>query len=99
MNLKSIAKKTLRLIYTARKTNLGGITFKEADTVVWVKIWGLSFFSEDDFVFSMGIINALSQSGVKFNVRFTTKIGKFRNKKVYFAYSRGVDPYRFSNYT
>lgn len=99
MNLKRIAKKLLRLIYILRRTNFSGVTFKETDTVLWMKIWGSAYFGEDDFAFSMGLLNALSASGTKFNVRFTTKIGKLRNKKVYFAYSRGVDPFHFSNYT
>ncbi len=99
MKIKTLVKHTLRLFYIARKTSFRGVTFKKANTIVWLKVWGVNFFSEDDFVYSFGIINALSRSGARFNIRFTTKIGKFQNVKVYFAYSRGVDPFYFYNYT
>jgi len=87
------------LIYLIRKTNFKGLTFKKTDTIVWMKIWGLKFFKEDEFIDYMGIVNALSDNGIKFNISTTNKIGKFNNKTIYLRYSRGMDPFKFSNYT
>ena len=52
------------LIYLIRKTNFKGLTFKKTDTIVWMKIWGLKFFKEDEFIDYMGIVNALSDNGI-----------------------------------
>jgi len=87
------------LIYLIRKTNFKGLSFKKTDTIVWMKIWGLKFFKEDEFIDYMGIVNALSDNGIKFNISTTNKIGKFNNKTIYLRYSRGMDPFKFSNYT
>lgn len=94
-----LIKYSLMLIYLFKKTNLKGFTLKETDNIVWMKIWGIKFFKEDEFVDYMGIINSLSNSGVKFNISITNKIGKFTNKNIYLRYSRGLDPFKFSNYT
>ena len=94
-----LIKYFLLLVYLFRKTNLKGLTFKETNTVVWMKIWGIKFFKEDEFVDYMGIMNALSNQGIRFNISTTNKIGKFSNKHIYIRYSRGMDPFEFSNYT
>ncbi len=94
-----LIKYFLMLVYLFRKTNLKGLTLKQTDTVVWMKIWGIKFFKEDEFIDYMGIINALSNQGIRFNISISNKIGKFSNKNIYLRYSRGLDPFEFSNYT
>jgi len=89
----------VRLIYMLVKVNLKGWSRKEQDHVVWVKIWGLRYFLVAESVNTLGIINALSEAGVKFNIRFGNNIGGLFKKRVYFAFSRRNDPYKFRNYT
>jgi glutathione synthase/RimK-type ligase-like ATP-grasp enzyme len=94
-----LIKYTLMLVYVFRKTSFKGFTLKKTDNIVWMKIWGLKFFKEDEFIDYMGIINALSNNGKKFNISITNKIGQFSKKNIYIRYSRGLDPFEFSNYT
>lgn len=87
------------LIYLFRKTSFKGLTLKKTDNIVWMKIWGIRFFKEDEFIDYMGTINSLSNHGIKFNISITNKIGRFSNKNIYLRYSKGLDPFKFSNYT
>jgi len=87
------------LIYLFRKTSFKGFTLKETDNIVWMKIWGIKFFKDDEFIHYMGVIDSLSNKGVKFNISISNKIGRFSNKNVYVRYSRELDPFKFSNYT
>jgi glutathione synthase/RimK-type ligase-like ATP-grasp enzyme len=94
-----LIKYTLMLIYLVRKTSFKGFTFRETDNIVWMKIWGLKLFKEDEFIDYMAVIDSLSRHGVKFNISVTNKIGRFSKKNIFLRYSRGLDPFKFSNYT
>jgi len=94
-----IIKYSLLIIYLFKKTNFKGLTLKNSDNIVWMKIWGIKFFKDDQFIDYMGIINALSNNGVKFRLSFTGRIGKFSHKNIYLRYSSKLDPFRFGNYT
>jgi len=94
-----IIKYSLLLIYLFRKTNFKGITLKPTDNIIWMKIWGLKFFKEDEFIHYLGLINSLSNKKIKFNISINNKIGRFNNKNIYLRYSRELDPFKFSNYT
>ncbi len=94
-----LIKYCLLLIYLLRKTNLSGFTVRKTDNIIWMKIWGFKFFKEDEFIDYMAIMNSLSNHGIKFNIIITNKVGQFSNKNVFLRYSRGVDPFKFSNYT
>ncbi len=98
MTATSLIKNFIRLIYLVRKTNFSGVTSKECSHLVWAKIWGIKFFSEDEFVHSLAQIHALSARGIKFNIRFNNKIGGYQNKKIFLSYSREIDPFKFHNY-
>jgi glutathione synthase/RimK-type ligase-like ATP-grasp enzyme len=87
-----------RFVYLFRKTNFKGLSLHEQENVVWVYIFGRSFFFSDELVNTCAIINALSTRGIKFNIKTGRKIGKAHNKKVFFTYSRKYDAYNFSGY-
>jgi glutathione synthase/RimK-type ligase-like ATP-grasp enzyme len=99
MTPSSVFKNVLRFVYAVRKTNYAGVTFKSTNIVVWAKIWSIKFFAHDEFVQAMAQINALSDLGLKFNVRFGTRIGDCDRKNVIVNYSRKIDPFKFKNYT
>lgn len=94
-----ILRHILRFLYTVRRTSFKGYTRKDTDNIVWLKIRGLKFFREDQFVDYMALINALSTHGIKFNISFTTKLGKYNHKNIFLRYSKKLDPFVFSNYS
>lgn len=97
--LTKLVRYLLRFFYLIRKTNFSGFTWQKSENIVWLKIGGLKFFREDQFVDYMALINALSNEGLKFNISLSNKkLGRYSHKNVYLRFSRKFDPFGFSNY-
>ena len=88
-----------RFLYLINKTSFRGFSISPAENVVWMKIWGIKFFKEDHFSQYMGLIDALSRRGEKFNIKFSYKLGDLRNRRVFLRYSRHLCPFGFVNYS
>jgi glutathione synthase/RimK-type ligase-like ATP-grasp enzyme len=99
MFLAKIIRHSLRFFYVIRKTSFKGLTSEKTDNIVWLKINGLKFFREDQFVDYMALIHSLSSNGFKFKLSLTTNLGKYSYKNVFFRYSKKLDPFQFGNYT
>jgi glutathione synthase/RimK-type ligase-like ATP-grasp enzyme len=99
MNLYSIPKVIVRTLYLFRKTNFRGITFRKCEHVVWLKVWGPGFFFYDEFINFLSLVNALSNHNINFNILLGYGVGRLTHKKVYFNYSRSIDPFDFVSYS
>jgi glutathione synthase/RimK-type ligase-like ATP-grasp enzyme len=94
----SATKRLITFFYLLRKTKYSGITTGKSERILPIKIWGIKFFADEEFIHYMALINALSENKIKFKIRLTNKLGQFKNKIIFFWYTKARDPFEFTNY-